>query len=347
MNDSSSKQKILIVDDEPLNIKVLTEILKSEYEIHFATNGPDALETAFSDTPDLVLLDIMMPGMDGYEVCNKLTESQNTNKIPIIFITAKSEDSDETKGLELGAVDYIKKPFNRAIVKARVKTHLLLKKAHETLENQNEILKQKVKKRTWELERTQIEIAERLGLAAEYRDEETGNHIRRMSEYCRILGQLSGFSPEDCDILALSSTLHDIGKISIPDGVLLKPGGLTEDERKIMMTHTKIGAKLLSGSRSRLLQMAEAIAHTHHERWDGTGYPKGLKGEEIPLEGRITAVADTFDAYISKRPYKDAWPMEKAMDEIRKRAGSHFDPKLVSLFLELVPKLKEIKAKFE
>ncbi len=276
MNMVSTVQSLLIVDDEPINIRILTETLKTDYEIMFATNGRDAFETADTEKPDLILLDIVMPGMDGYEVCRRLKSNPGTSHIPIIFVSAKNEDADETRGLEIGAVDYIRKPFNQAVIRARINTHISLKIAQETLENQNDILREKVKERTQDIEKTQIEIVERLGLAAEYRDEETGGHIKRMSEYCRMIGSHSGFFPEDCEILALASTLHDVGKIGIPDHILLKPGKLDQNEWEIMKKHTRIGAKLLSGSRSKLLQMAESIALTHHEKWDGSGYPMGL-----------------------------------------------------------------------
>ncbi len=343
MNQLLSKQTILIVDDMPVNIKLLTETLKSEYEICFATNGPDALEITNSDnSPDLVLLDVMMPDMDGYEVCTRIKKNRFTQNIPVIFITAQGEKSYETMGFEVGAVDYILKPFNQDVVKQRVKTHISLKSARQALEHQKTTLKEKVKERTLELEETQVEIVERLGLAAEFRDEETGNHVKRMSEYCRLLAKASDYTIEEYGTLALSSTLHDVGKIGIPDNILLKPGKLTKDEWEIMKSHTTIGAKLLAGSKSRFLNIAESIALTHHEKWNGTGYPQGIKGEEIPIEGRITCICDVFDALISKRPYKDAWPVKKAIDEISNGAGIHFDPGLVRLFLELEHELKMI-----
>jgi putative two-component system response regulator len=343
MNPLPSKQTILIVDDVLVNIKLLTGTLKSEYEICSATNGLDALEIASSDNPpDLILLDVMMPEMDGYEVCKRIKKNRYTQNIPVIFITAQDEESHETRGFEVGAVDYIKKPFNREIVKQRVRTHISLKSAREALENQKNILKEKVKERTRELEETQKEIVERLGLAAEFRDEETGNHVKRMSEYCRLLAKASDYTTEEYDTFALSSTLHDVGKIGIPDSILLKPGKLTSDEWEIMKSHTTIGTKLLVGSGSKFLNLAESITLAHHEKWDGTGYPNKVEGEKIPIEGRITCICDVFDALISKRPYKEAWPVEKAMDEIRNGAGIHFDPILVRLFLELEPVLKMI-----
>ncbi len=343
MEETSLKQRVLLVDDEPSNIKILTETLRSNYEIRFAMNGTDALKAAVSDNPDLVLLDIMMPEMDGYEVCSRMMADSRTKDIPIIFITAQDDEREETKGFKIGAVDYIKKPFNPTVVKARVETHLSLKRAQETLKNQNAVLKEKVRERTAELEKTQIEIVERLGLAAEYRDEETGNHIKRISEYCRFLGQSSGLSSGECDTLALASTMHDLGKIGIPDNILLKPGKLTEDERIIMKTHTTIGAKMLSGKNSSLLNMAEKIALTHHEKWDGSGYPMGIKKDDIPLVGRITCICDVFDALTSERPYKKAWLIEDAMDEINNRSGTHFDPELVGHFNKLISKVKAVK----
>lgn len=334
--------KILLVDDTKTNIDVLVQALKNDYKLGVALNGKKAIEYADTKKPDLILLDIKMPEMDGFEVCQKLKESVETRDIPIIFITAMDDTGHKTKGFEMGAVDYITKPFDITEVKARVKTHLSLKIAREKLENQNTILEEKVLERTKELEETQREILHRLGLAIEYRDEETGTHIKRMSEFCRLLADAAGLSPEDAKILALASTMHDVGKIGISDTILLNSDQLTEETRGIMETHTTIGAQLLSDSKCKLIQVAEIIAYTHHERWDGTGYPRKLKGEEIPLYGRIACICDVFDALISERPYKEAWTPRDALETIKKGSGAHFDPHLVELFLNLEPSLIKI-----
>ena len=337
------KPKILIVDDAPPNIKVLGQILMADYEIKVAPNGFKALEIAQSlDPPDLILLDIMMPEMNGLEVCERLKANSRTTTIPVVFVTTKNEEGDEARGFDLGAVDYITKPVSPPVVKARVKTHLALKKAQEELKKQNLYLDEEVKRRTNELVQSQIEILERLGMAAEYRDEETGHHIQRMSTYCKLLGESVGLPPEINKNFTLASTMHDLGKIGIPDTILHKPARLTQEEFAIMKTHTTIGAGLLSGSNSRILQTAEIIALTHHERWDGSGYPNGIAGEDIPLVGRISGIADVFDALVSNRPYKKGWPFDKAMEEIQRCSGSHFDPRLAEKFLNLAPELKKI-----
>ena len=342
MSDTGDKLKILLVDDTPINIQLLIEVFMNDYELSVATNGQEALDLVYADKRhDLILLDVMMPEMDGYEVCKRLKADKETADIPIIFLTAKDDEKDEAHGLDIGAVDYIIKPFNIAIVRKRVKTHLELKIARDALKNQNEILEEKVRERTEELEKTQIEILQRLGHAAEYRDEDTGFHVKRMSEYCRFLAKHIGLSDEQCNMLALASPLHDLGKIGIPDGILLKEGKLTESEWVIMRSHAHIGGQLLEGSYSPLIQAAKEIAYTHHEKWDGSGYPKGLKGEEIPLFGRIACICDVFDALISERPYKKPWPVPKALAEIEAGAGKHFDPDLAKAFLAIANDLQE------
>lgn len=345
--DDLKNCRILIVDDTKTNIDVLIQALRNSYKLGVALNGAKAIEYARTNLPDLILLDIVMPEMDGFKVCQNLKDDPATKDIPIIFITAMESTEDKTTGFGMGAVDYITKPFDITEVKARVKTHLSLKIAQEALKNQNVILEEKVRERTRELEEAQIEILERLEMAAEYRDEKTGKHIRRISEYCRLLGKAAGLSPEEYHMLALASTMHDVGKIGISDTILLKPGSLTQEEQEIMKTHTIIGSKLLADSENPLLQAAEVIASTHHEKWDGTGYPEGLKGEEIPLFGRIVSICDVFDALVSKRDYKEAWPVEKAIEKIKNEKGIHFDPQLVEYFIGLASELKKIVEKLK
>jgi putative two-component system response regulator len=337
MNDK--KHTILIVDDTPENIDVLVEILKKDYQLKVATNGIDALEIMNSDKlPDIVLLDIMMPDMDGYRVCQAIKSNPTTKKIPVIFVTAMNDIEDETKGFAFGAVDYITKPVSPPIVQARVATQL-------ALYDQKNHLEELVGERTAEIYDTRLEIVRRLGIAAEYKDNETGQHIIRMSKYCQLIGKEYGLSKEEQNLLLNASPMHDVGKIGIPDNILLKPGKLDADEWEIMKTHTTIGAKIIGDHPSELMQTAKLIALSHHERWDGSGYPGGLKGEQIPIYGRIAAIADVFDALTSERPYKKAWPVEEAIAEIRKGSGSHFDPKAVDAFNKALPEILDIRAK--
>ena len=338
---------VLLVDDTKSNVDVLVHALKDIYKLGVTLNGEDAIRFAEKKQPDLILLDIVMPGIDGFEVCRRLKEKLDTKDIPIIFITAMDDLSHKTKGFDFGAVDYITKPFDITEVKARVKTHLTLKLAQEALKNQNIILEEMVQERTAELRKAQIEVISRLGKAAEYRDQDTGTHINRMSRYCRLMGKALGLSREEYDRLDLASTMHDVGKIGISDNILLKPGKLDVKEWEFMMTHTQIGEKLLSGGSSQLLEVARIIAMTHHEKWDGTGYHQKLKGTDIPLTGRIVCICDVFDALISRRPYKEPWPVEHAIEEIRRGSGIFFDPELVEVFLSLEPEIRKIMEAYQ
>ncbi len=337
-----TNRRILLVDDTKANIDILVQTLKQDYKLGVALTGAKAIEYTKANRLDLILLDILMPEMDGFEVCQRLKENPATRSVPIIFITAIDDPQHKKKGLEIGAVDYITKPFDISEVRARVKTHLSLKITQEELSNRNLILEEKIRERTRELKETQVEIIKRLSLASKYRDNGTGQNVTRISRMARILGLAAGLTPEDAETLALSSMLHDAGKIGIADAILLKKGPLTDDEWKTMKKHTTIGSRLLSGSRSRLIQDAETIALTHHEKWDGSGYNQGLKGEEIPLISRIVGICDVFDALISERPYKQAWPVEQAFREIERKSGTDFDPRLVQLFLGLESELVKI-----
>ena len=319
--------RILIVDDEPANLKVLRQVLQDSYRLPFARSGADALELLEKEEVSLILLDIMMPDMTGFEVCEQVKAQPHTAHIPVIFVTALKDTIDEETGFNLGAVDYITKPIVPAIVRARVKTHLSLVQA--------DVLKA-----------TQVDLIQRLGRAAEYKDNETGMHVLRMSHYAHVLALAAGIDAEAANELLLASQMHDLGKIAIPDNILLKPGRLNDDEFKQMKAHTLIGADILSNPRSQLVALAYSIAMTHHEKWDGSGYPKGLKGLEIPLEGRIAAIADVFDALTSERPYKAAWSVEEAVNLLQQESGKHFDPDLVSLFIQELPKILDIKQQF-
>lgn len=324
---SDTRQTLLLVDDEPTNLHVLRQILQGDYRLLFARDGDKALELAERERPGLILLDVMMPGVTGHEVCARLKETQATAGIPVIFVTALSDVEDEAKGFELGAVDYITKPVSPAIVRARVRTHLSLVRVEE-------------------LKETRLQIVQRLGLAAEYKDNETGLHVIRMSHFARVLAEAAGFTPLEAEELLNAAPMHDVGKIGIPDAILQKNGKLTAEEWQIMRQHAQIGADIIGEHDSTLLRLARSIALSHHEKWDGSGYPNGLKGEDIPLEGRIIAIADVFDALTSVRPYKPAWTVEDALELLRRESGRHFDPRLVELFMTCLPQVLEIKERW-
>ncbi|MFV3369259.1 HD domain-containing phosphohydrolase [Pseudomonas sp. NY15435] len=318
---------LLLVDDEATNLQVLRHILQDDYRLLFAKDGDKALELANRERPDLVLLDVMMPGMTGFEVCQRLKAEQATCTIPVIFVTALADVPDEARGFEVGAVDYITKPVSPPIVRARVRTHLSLVRVEE-------------------LRETRLQIVQRLGKASEYKDNETGLHVIRMSHYAHILARAAGYSEKAADDLLNAAPMHDVGKIGIPDAILQKPGRLDEHEWAVMRQHPEIGARIIGEHDSNLLRLARSIALTHHERWDGTGYPKGLRGEEIPVEGRIVAIADVFDALTSVRPYKPAWSIDEAVELLRREKGSQFDPELVELFLGCLPDILAVRERW-
>jgi putative two-component system response regulator len=348
------KPCILIVDDQPTNIQVLGKrLLIENYSIMAAMNGKTALEMAEEKKPDLILLDIMMPEMSGFEVCEILKNNPKTQSIPIIFLTAKNDPDDIVKGFNLGAVDFVSKPFNYAELLSRIRTHTQLKLLKDNLELAVADRTKKLHNALNELKLihnqlrgAHYETVKRLARAADYRDNETGMHILRMSHYSRILGKAMGMNEEESEQLQNASTMHDIGKIGIPDAILLKPGKLDKDEFEIMKNHSSIGAKLLSGIDSDLCRLAETIALTHHEKWDGKGYPNGISGKDIPLEGRIAAVADVFDALTSVRPYKKAWLLDDATNLLIQEKGQHFDPEIVDLFLDNKPEILHIKDQY-
>lgn len=334
---SADKASILIVDDTPSNLDVLREVLGGRYTLKLATSGERALELVRGgNPPDLVLLDIMMPGMDGYAVCRKLKSSEATRRIPVIFVTAMQEIEDETKGFEAGCVDYIIKPVSPPLVLARVDTHLKLAR-------QEQHLRALVRERTAEVEKTRLELIRRLGRAAEYKDDESGLHVIRMSHYARLLALAAGMAEDLADVISLAAPMHDIGKIGIPDQILRKAEPLTPEEEKRMREHTTIGAAIIGRHDNELLDTARIVALTHHERWDGEGFPRKLAGEQIPLAGRIVAIADVFDTLTSERPYKKEWPVEQARAYLLEQAGKRFDPVLVGRFIEILPEVLKVK----
>ncbi|WP_319776965.1 HD domain-containing phosphohydrolase [Maridesulfovibrio sp.] len=347
-------KQVLIVDDTVENLQVLMEALRSEYAIVTAKNGEKALELAMNKPrPDIILLDIMMPGMNGYEVCEKLKADVRTKDIPVIFITVLMEEEDEARGLALGAVDYIVKPFCPALVKARVKNQLDLKEHQDNLERL-------VKERTKELALVKKVTIECLATMAEWRDPETGGHIARTQNYVKILAEhameqeefASQLDEELIETLYLSAPLHDVGKVGVADAILLKPGKLTAEEFEEMKKHSQFGSDALAGAEKALggnsfLHHAREIAFAHHEKWDGSGYPRGISGEDIPLSARIMAIADVYDALISKRVYKEPFPHSKAVKIISEgRSGTHFDPRLTDIFLKIQEEFREIALEF-
>lgn len=344
----SLKANILIVDDEPVNIMLLEKILATRgYKNIISTTDPtQTLPLYLKHNSDLILLDINMPVMDGYAVMEQLNTEISKDLSPILVLTAQHTQSFRQRALDNGAIDYVTKPFNAEELLSRVHNLLEVQMAHKYMRLQNEILEQKVQERTQEIQHTRLQVVHRLGRAAEYRDEETGLHIIRMSKMAMLIAKEAGFDDEKCELLLNAAPMHDIGKIGIPDHILLKPGKFEPDEWKIMQTHAQIGADILAGDDSELLMMAHDIALSHHEKWNGKGYPNGLKGEDIPFVGRVTALADVFDALTSKRPYKEEWPVEKAVKLIKEESGEHFDPRLVEIFLEKLPEIVEIKEKY-
>ncbi len=346
MNDTSSKS-ILVVDDNQTNIDVLKGILSSHYNVRVATSGRLALKAVFSQKPpDLILLDVMMPEMDGYEVCRLLKADERTQHIPVIFVTAKSEVKDEAYGFSIGAEDYLAKPVSAPIVLARVKNHLALYDRSRHLEGLVQERTANLQIKSQELEKTRLEIIQCLGRAAEYRDNETGMHIMRLGHYVKLLTCKAGLTDVEAEQMMSASIMHDVGKIGIPDHILLKPGKLTPEEFEIIKEHPQMGAEIIGIHDSELLRLSRAIALTHHEKWNGKGYPNGLMGEEIPFAGRVTAIADIFDALTSVRPYKKAWSVDEALDWIQEESGEALDPTLGLLFIEMRPEVEKIMQAF-
>ena len=345
--------RILIVDDYEINILVLVEALRYYSKISVSQDSKIAFDSLSYALPDIILLDISMPYMNGLDVCKYIKDNKDTNDIPVIFITSEHDPLTLNRAFELGAVDYIKKPFDIIEVNARIKTHLKLKIAERKLKEYNTILEVKVAERTKKLEEKNIELDEvkretifRLCLAAELRDTDTGNHIKRIQAYTELIALKCGMSQEDAVQLGLASSMHDLGKIGISDHILLKPGKLTPEEFEIMKQHTVIGARALADGKSDLLRVAHIVALSHHERWDGQGYPQGLRGANIPIEARIVGLVDVFDALLSRRSYKDSFSVDDAVSIIISEKGKHFDSKLVDTFVVFLDEILTIKDLF-
>lgn len=351
--------RILVVEDSEINMDIIVESLKDSYELTIATDGSEALESVAREIPDLILLDVLMPGMNGYEVCQRLKENPETAHIPIIFLTAMKDITDKTKAFEMGAIDYLTKPFETLELKARVKNHLELIFARKLLADQNQRLEEMVQARTEQLYRTQSATIYSLAALAETRDSETGAHIKRTQHYIRALAlalrelghHRDILTDHYIDMLYDSAPLHDIGKVGVPDHILLKPGRLTVVEFEQMKLHTWYGMKCLENAEKELgeasfLTLAKEIAYTHHEHWDGKGYPVQLSGDGIPLSGRLMALVDVYDALISERPYKRPFTHEKARAIILEGSGSHFDPQVVAAFLRCEQAFVAIKDRY-
>ncbi|MBV8502705.1 MAG: two-component system response regulator [Paucibacter sp.] len=361
MNENR-KQSVLVVDDTPENLSLMSALLQDFYQVKVAASGARALKIAASDKPpDLILLDIMMPEMDGYAVCVALKADPRTRDIPVIFLTAMNEEADEEMGLGLGAVDYITKPISPPIVLARVRGQLALKAAADFLRDKSAYLEQEVARRTQEVRDVQDATIVMLSSLAETRDNETGNHILRTQRYVRALAEslrshprFKGTLNDDAmlDLLYKSAPLHDIGKVGIPDRILLKPGRLTPEEFEVMKSHTTLGRSAIEHAEARIgrsvpfLAMAKEIAFSHQEKWDGSGYPRALAGEEIPLSARLMALADVYDALISRRVYKAAMTHEQAVAIIAECRGKHFDPDIADAFLAIHERFRAIAAEY-
>jgi len=348
------KPKILVADDEKMNIVLIeATLLPLGYDIISACNGEKALQKAREKLPDLILMDVMMPKVNGFEVARQLKADEKTNIIPIVMVTSLREVEDRVKALKAGADDFLSKPVDSTELRARVKSLLKVKAYNDHVRNYQKELEKEVTLKTKELveaitkvKQASLDTIYRLAKATDYKDEGTGNHLKRISNYAAAIAHQMKLGNVFIESILYATPMHDIGKISTPDHILLKQGKLDDQEWEIMKQHTTVGAKILEGSDSELIKMAQIIALTHHEKWDGNGYPKGLKGNKIPLSGRITAVADVFDALTSKRPYRAALPIDEAFKIIKEGRGKHFDPEVVDAFLAARNEIVSIQTKY-
>lgn len=327
MSEADNRPRLLLVDDDPIHLMQMRHQLAADYRLTFAKGGAQAVALARQFTPDLVLLDAGLSPLSGYDTCRALKALPGLSRVPVILVTESGEPSDEALGFAAGAVDFIARPYPSALMRSRISTHLSLRRVDE-------------------LRSTHRQVVQCLGLAAEYKDNESGLHVIRMSHYARILGEALEWSASDVEDLFSAAPLHDVGKIGIPDAILQKPGVLSADEITVMRQHAEIGARIIGQHEHGMLAMAARIALSHHEKWNGTGYPLRLAGESIPIEARIVAVADVFDALTSDRPYKKAWSVGDAVAFLQREAGIHFDPALVKLFVQHLPEILEVKARW-
>lgn len=340
--------RILLVDDEPANLRLLCAILEREGYIDLVpvTDPHEVVARTVEAPTDLIVLDLRMPGLDGLAVLARLQALHDRLLPPVMVLTAQREREAMLRALAAGARDYLCKPFDRAELVMRVRNLLDAHLAHRMLHERQQVLEEMVQMRTRELHDSRLQLLRRLGRAAEFRDEETGNHILRMSYTAALLARALGWSADGVELMLNAAPMHDIGKIGIPDHILFKPGALDAAEWAVMRRHAEIGARLLEGGGCELLDLASTIAWTHHEKWDGSGYPRGLAGEAIPPAGRICAVADVFDALLSQRPYKRRWTFDEAVDHLRAGAGSHFEPRLVELFVAHLDEVAAIRERY-
>ena len=349
------KTIILIVDDEDRNRRLMEALLlPMGYEVLQAVNGKDAIEKAKEMSPDVILMDVMMPVMDGFEAVKVLKQDEETQIIPVVMVTALREVNDRIRAMEAGADDFLSKPVDKTELRTRVQTLVKVKAYNDHLRNYQKQLEAEVALKTIKLQQTldalhiaSLDSIHRLSRAAEYKDEDTGAHIERMSRYSEVVARKMGLDGKTIERILYAAPMHDVGKIGIPDKILLKPGKLDTDEWEIMKQHTTIGARILGGSLTGFIKLAEVIALTHHERWDGSGYPRGLKGTQIPLVGRITAIADVFDALTTRRPYKEPFSVEKSFAIIQESKGNHFDPDVVNAFFAVQDEIMAIKNEYQ
>lgn len=348
LNTRIRAARILVVDDNPDQLDLMEVMLRRQRYTHVElTSDPTQVAASYAARPyDLILLDMEMPVMNGVDVMRQLKGVLKGEFMPVIVLTAHEGTDVRLQALEEGARDYISKPFVDTEFAHRIRNHLEVRMLYVEREKQNEILEHKVAERTQELKETQAEILRRLAKAGEYRDTDTGNHVQRVAHSCRALAQAAGLDAHAQEMIYMASPLHDIGKIGIPDNILLKKGRLTDEEMVIMRKHVDYGVDLLKDHSAHVLQMACCIAEYHHEKWDGTGYPKAIAGTTIPIEARIVAICDVFDALTSVRPYKIAWKVEAAVGFLNEQAGMHFDPSLVDLFAKILPEIQAIRERF-